>query len=153
MSIASGQYIIECFYLSQIYETPSNISYHREKSINFNDISSASCHVQNSEGNKKDVLYDLNLLIVKINYWIQPIVFLPTGILWLSVSSSKFANYIAIVKEIGYFMNDPILIFCPLSRFKLCFVETQVFWRSRVIRYHLCSRHVFLLTNPTFPTY
>ena len=98
-----------------------------------------------------DVLYDLNLLIVKINYWIQPIVFLPTGILWLSVSSSKFANYIAIVKEIGYFMNDPILIFCPLSRFKLCFVETQVFWRSRVIRYHLCSRHVFLVNESNFP--
>ena len=42
MSIASGPYIIECFYLPQIYEIPSNISYHREKSINFNDISSAS---------------------------------------------------------------------------------------------------------------
>ena len=109
------------------------------------------CLVQNGEGNKNDVLYDLNLLIVKINYWIKPIVFLPTGILWLSVSSSKFANYIAIVKEIGYFMNDPILIFCPLSRFKLCFVETQVFWRSRVIRYHLCSRHVFLVNESNFP--
>ena len=38
VSIASGQYIIECFYSSQIYERTSNIRYHREKSINFNDI-------------------------------------------------------------------------------------------------------------------
>ena len=52
-----------------------------------------------TEGNTNDILYDLNLLIVKINYRIKPIVFLPTGILWPSVSSSKFANYIAIVKK------------------------------------------------------
>ena len=43
------------------------------------------------------------------------------------MSSSKFANYIAIIKEMGYIMNVPMVIFSLLSRFKLCFVETQVF--------------------------
>ena len=72
-------------------------------------------------------MVSFNLKIVTIKYWIEPAVFLPTGILWLNVSSSKFANYISIMKEIGYIMNVSIVTLSLLSRFKLCFEETQIF--------------------------
>ena len=113
MSIASGQYIIECFYLSQIYETPSNISYHREKSINFNDISSASrCSIWPKSTNCKNQLLN---------------------------TTNCFSSYGDFMAQCEFFKvcqlhrnhkgngNVPMVIFSLLSRFKLCFVETQVF--------------------------